>query len=51
MNEAGIACVLQEVRAAATFEETHRLDSLRHANPPKHESWTVMLDAIALEKS
>jgi hypothetical protein len=42
MNDAVIACVIQDVRSATLNEEFRRLQELVRLNPPQHDSWSVL---------
>jgi hypothetical protein len=51
MNDALIACVLTDVRAAAIREERMRLEGLLRANPPVHLPHGDYVEAIRARDS
>lgn len=46
LNDAQIACIIQDVRAETLNEEFRRLKYLIEQNPPHHHRWGEIMDAV-----
>jgi hypothetical protein len=47
LNNAQIACIIEDIRAAVLNEEFRRIRELIAANPPSFPRWVEIMDEIA----